>query len=334
VRGQTGHHPNATIPINGENMRAKDRKQATADREIVISRVFDAPRELVWNAWTDPKQVVRWWGPNGFTMTVEVMDVRPGGVWKHVMHGPDGTNYPNECVFRDVVSPERIVFSNDGHRENGPSANFVSTWTFENEEVGKTRVTIRMVFETAEDRNRVVREFGAIEGGNQTLGRLAEHLAEEQPAEREVVLVREFDAPRDLMFRLWTEPGHVARWWGPHDFSNPVCEMDVRPGGKYRIVMRAPNGQEFPCEGAYIDVVRPERLVFSNNAVGGDGATVLEGLTTVLFAEKGGKTTLTLRTRAKAVVDFARAYLTGMETGWTQSLEKLSEEVERARVAS
>jgi uncharacterized protein YndB with AHSA1/START domain len=77
----------------------------------VIERVFNAPRELVWKAWTDPLHVVHWWGPRGFTTTVETMDVRPGGIWKHVMHGPDGANYPNWCVFSDVVEPERIVFS-------------------------------------------------------------------------------------------------------------------------------------------------------------------------------------------------------------------------------
>jgi uncharacterized protein YndB with AHSA1/START domain len=315
-------------------MKTEERKQATADREIVISRVFDAPRDLVWQAWTDPKQVVRWWGPNGFTMTIEAMDVRPGGVWKHVMHGPDGTNYPNESVFEEVVSPERIVFAHSGQRENGPGSSFISTWTFDDAGIGKTRVTIRMVFQTAKDRDRVEKEFGAVEGGKQTLGRLAGHLVAEQPAEREVVLIREFDAPRELVFRLWTEAEHMARWWGPAGFTNPVCKMDVRPGGVYRIVMRAPNGQEFPSEGSYMEVVRPERLVFSNNAVGEDGAKVLEGLTTVLFAEKGGKTTLTMRTRAKAVVDFARAYLTGMEAGWTQSLERLAEEVLRSRKSS
>jgi uncharacterized protein YndB with AHSA1/START domain len=314
-------------------MSTKGTEPVGTDREIVISRVFDAPRELIWEAWTDPAQLVRWWGPNGFTMTVESMDVRPGGVWKHVMRGPDGINYPGESVFQKVVRPEVIVFSHNGRRENGPGSTFLSTWTFEFVEAGKTRVTIRMAFGTAEERDRVVREFGAIEGGKQTLGRLAQHLADEQPMEREVVLTRAFDAPCELVFRVWTEPAHVARWWGPSGFSNPVCEMDVRPGGAYRIVMRAPDGSEYPCQGVYTEVVKPKRLVFTNNAVGPDGTVVLEGLTTVLFDDGGGKTKLTLRTRAKAVVDFARAYLSGMEAGWTQSLEKLAEEVRRAHAA-
>lgn len=147
-----------------------------ADREIVISREFDAPGELVWEAWTNPKHVVNWWGPRGFSTTIEKMDVRPGGVWKHVMHGPDGANYPNKSVFKEVVKPERIVYSHGGGREGGPGASFVATWTFDALDAGKTKVTIRMVFPSVADRDFVVKEFGAIEGGKQTLERLAEHL--------------------------------------------------------------------------------------------------------------------------------------------------------------
>lgn len=147
-----------------------------SDREIVIARTFDAPRELVWRAMTDPQHVVNWWGPRGFTTTIETMDVRPGGVWKHTMHGPDGTNYPNKSVFKEIVKPERIVYSHGGGREDGPGASFVATWTFDEVEGGKTKVTIRMVFSSSAARDFVIKEFGAIEGGRQTLERLAEHL--------------------------------------------------------------------------------------------------------------------------------------------------------------
>lgn len=148
----------------------------TADREIVITRVVDAPRELVWEAWTNPKHVVQWWGPRGFTTTIHKMDVRPGGVWQHVMHGPDGTDYPNKSVFIEVVKPERIVYSHGGGKKGGPGAQFRATWTFEQQD-HKTKVTIRMVFPSAEERDQVVKVYGAIEGGNQTLERLAGHLA-------------------------------------------------------------------------------------------------------------------------------------------------------------
>jgi len=148
----------------------------TADREIVISCVFDAPRELVWEAWTNPKHVVNWWGPNGFTTTNEKMEVRPGGVWKHVMRGPDGTDYPNSSVFKEVVKPERIVYSHGGGKAGGPGVHFTATWTFEALAGNKTRLTIRQVFDSAADRALIVKEYGAIEGGQQTLGRLAEYL--------------------------------------------------------------------------------------------------------------------------------------------------------------
>jgi len=152
-------------------------EQVASAREIVITREFDAPRELVWDAMTDPEQVIHWWGPRGFTTTITEMDVRPGGVWKHVMHGPDGANYPIESVFQEVVAPARLVFAQGGKREGGPSISFVSTWTFDLTASGNTKVTIRMVFPSPSARDLVVREFGAIEGGKQTLERLGEHLS-------------------------------------------------------------------------------------------------------------------------------------------------------------
>jgi uncharacterized protein YndB with AHSA1/START domain len=152
-------------------------------REIIISRVFDAPRDLVWDAMTNPEHIVHWWGPNGFTTTIEVMDVRPGGAWRHVMHGPDGTDYPNDSVFTMVVKPERIGFRTSGGRAGSPGISFEATWTFEELGNGRTRTTIYMIFPTAEAREIVVKEYGAIEGGQQTLGRLEEFL-DSQPGAR------------------------------------------------------------------------------------------------------------------------------------------------------
>src|SRR5579872_2614280 len=201
--------------------------EKSEDREIVISRVFDAPRELVWEAWTNPQHVAKWWGPIGFTTTTEIMDVRPGGEWKHVMHGPDGANYPNHSVFIEVVKPARIVYTHGGRREGGGTeVSFRSTWTFA-EQTGKTEVTIRMEFESAAARDQVVKEFGAIEGGKQTLGRLGEYLAKMEPEKMEEVnFTRVFDAPRELVYKVWTDPKHLALWWGPKGFTTPHCEVD------------------------------------------------------------------------------------------------------------
>ncbi len=146
-----------------------------------------------------------------------------------------------------------------------------------------------------------------------------------QSAERELVITRIFDAPRELVFKAWTDPRHVAQWWGPKGFTNPVCEMDVRPGGALRIVMRAPDGADHAMKGVFREVVEPERLVFTNIAVDAQGSTLLEGLTIVTFAEHGGKTKLTLQTSAAGVAAEAAQMLAGMEQGWTQSLDRLKD---------
>jgi len=150
--------------------------------DLVISRVFDAPRELVFKAWTEPAMLLRWWGPRGFTNTFHEIDVRPGGTWRFIMHGPDGVDYPNLIVFDEVIRPERLVYTHGSGVEGDPGT-FNVTATFE-EQGDKTLLTLRMLFPTIEERDRVVNEHGALEGARQTLERLAEHLATlaEQPA--------------------------------------------------------------------------------------------------------------------------------------------------------
>ena len=142
-------------------------------------------------------------------------------------------------------------------------------------------------------------------------------------SEREITITRVFDAPRALVFEAWTDAAQLAQWWGPKGFTNPVCEIDVRVGGAIRIHMRSPDGQVYPMRGEFREITAPERLVFTNIAVDGADKPIIEGLTTVTFAERGGKTTMTLHTRGRAVVDYAVGYLQGMEAGWTGSIDKL-----------
>ncbi len=318
-------------------MAAKTSIAESKNRELVFTRVFDAPRELVWKAWTDPQHIAHWWGPRGFTTTIHEMDVRPGGIWRQMMHGPDGADYPNECAFIEVKKPERIVYALTGGKRGEPSHHVQTTWTFE-AEGEKTRLTLHMLFPSAEVMEHIVKNYGAREGAIQTLDRLAEHLPKMPETtssagaknEKEIVITRVVDAPRHLVFKAWTDPEIMARWFGPRGFSNPVCELDVRVGGAWRIVMRAPNGTEYPCGGVYQEIVKPERLAFTNNALDNEGKIILEGFTTVTFAEYGAKTKLTLQARAVAMVEYAVAYLGGMEAGWTQSLECLDEELASA----
>jgi len=143
--------------------------------------------------------------------------------------------------------------------------------------------------------------------------------------ERTVTLTRVFDAPRELVWRAWTDPKHMAQWFGPHGFTSSVPELNVRAGGALRIVMHGPDGNDYPMKGIFSEVRPPERLVFSNIAIDKDGNHLLEGETTVMLEARGDKTKLTLHTYAKGMVPYAPQMLAGMEAGWSQSLDKLGE---------
>ena len=154
-------------------MTANSSPVAAPDRTMVLTRTLDAPRELVFEAWTDPIHIARWFGPNGFTTTVHEMDVRPGGVWRFVMHGPDGTDFDNRVSYIEVTKPERLVYNHDSGEDDDPGR-FHVTVTFD--QIGnQTRLTMTVVLVTAAAFQRAS-EFGAIEAGNQTLGRLAQYL--------------------------------------------------------------------------------------------------------------------------------------------------------------
>ena len=142
---------------------------------------------------------------------------------------------------------------------------------------------------------------------------------------RQFVITREFDAPRELVFQAWTDPKHLAQWWGPKGFTNPVCEWDAQPGKAIYVVMRAPNGAEHPMGGEFREVVEPERLVFTSGALDEKGSLLFEFLHTVTFVERKGKTMLTVQSRVIKTTVEANKYIGGFEAGMAQSLDRLVE---------
>jgi len=141
----------------------------TSDRELRLTRVIDAPVALVWEVWIKPEHLAQWWGPNGFTNTITKMDTQPGGEWELVMHGPDGTNYPNKSIFREIVVHKKIVY------EHTSSPKFISTIEFE-ESGEQTNLSWHMLFETAEEFIRTVKTFKADEGLKQNIEKLTEYV--------------------------------------------------------------------------------------------------------------------------------------------------------------
>jgi uncharacterized protein YndB with AHSA1/START domain len=148
----------------------------TDSRSIIGSRVFDAPRDLVFAAFTDPKHLAQWWGPDGFTTTTHAFDFRPGGVWRFVMHGPDGRDYQNRVTYDEIVPPERLVYRHGGGDDVEP-VQFTQRLTFEDLGNDQTRLTWHGTFPSAEERTRVTKEYGADKGLAQTMARLADYLA-------------------------------------------------------------------------------------------------------------------------------------------------------------
>jgi uncharacterized protein YndB with AHSA1/START domain len=146
------------------------------ERETVLSRVFDAPRELVFRAWTEKEHLPRWFGPKGFTCTTHEIDIREGGRWRFDMRGPDGTVWPNRMVFLQVKYPERLVIEHGADKDEGEDPQlFHVIVTFDAQGKDKTVVTMRQLHSTRERRDAVI-GFGAVELGYQTLDKLAQHL--------------------------------------------------------------------------------------------------------------------------------------------------------------
>jgi uncharacterized protein YndB with AHSA1/START domain len=285
---------------------------APADRTLTVTRVFDAPRELVYKAWTDPKQFAKWFPPDGFTAPRCELDVRPGGQLRIDMKGAEpwlgefyGVTFPGTGAYTDVVPNERLAFTFEG-AEGAPPPPLLVTVSFE-QEGQRTRLTIKQTARTVAEFEELVKT-GASEGLRQSLDKLTELVEGKRPdtsvsfSGRTMTLVRTFDAPRDLVWTAFTDPAHITKWMFAQDWEAPFAETDVRAGGRFRIGMRPADHSEegFVFDGTYREVVRPERIVQDIS----DGRVMK-----TTFEDVGGKTRLTLSVEmAESEEQEARGY--------------------------
>src|SRR5687767_4759517 len=197
-----------------------------SDRELVITRTFDAPRSLVFDAWTNPVHVPRWMlGPDGWTMPVCEIDLRPGGAWHFVWRGADGKDMAMRGVYQEIKRPERLVTTESW---GGEWPETLNTLTLA-EQDGKTTITEAVRYESKAIRDKAL-QTGMKEGIEQSFDRLA-GLLRTMDDGASIVLTRLIEAPQKLVFKAWTEPERVKRWFGPHGFTLPSCTIDLRPGG-------------------------------------------------------------------------------------------------------
>ena len=311
----------------------------SSEWDLVITRVFNAPRSLVWKAWNDPAHIEQWWGPKGFTNPRCEWNPRPKGSIRIDMRGPDGTVYPMNGVFDEIVEPERMVFRTAALDENGkPMFEVLNTAEFA-EQGEKTKLTLqlRVLTTTA----RAPQHLKGMEmGWNQSLDRLTDFLSDgladnsassgvaRLVGDREIACVRIVDANRDLVWQMFTDPAHLPHWWGPRGFTTTIQEMDVKPGGTWRLVMQGPDGRNYPNKITYREVVKPERLVFEHTP--GHGDEPVSHQTMIVFTAQGDKTRIDFRMTFKTTEQrdyVAKNY--GAVEGLTQTLSRLAEHMEK-----
>lgn len=309
-------------------MTANDTKTASADLELIVSRVINAPVGRVWRAWTDPAEVSQWWGPYGFKSDASTREFRVGGSWKHTMIGPDGKAYANLAHFEEIVPNERIVFTNGGGDGDGAGVHFRSTVTFK-DLGGRTELTMRLVFDNAAMRDTAAMKYGAVEGGRQTLSRLASLVQDE------FVISRLVSAPRERVWRAWTNPAELGAWFGPKGFETIHADLDFRVGGKYHYGMTG-GGMTIWGRWLFQEIDPPNRFTvvqsFSDEH-GGLGSHPLapdwpkQTLSTVELQDFGSKTLVTVIWAPVDATALERQTFkdgtASMNQGWSGTFERL-----------
>lgn len=300
---------------------------------LVSERIFDAPREAVWRAWTDPEWFMRWWGPSHYTSPSCQMDIRPGGRYLWCMRGPDGGDNYSTGVFHEVVPPERLVFSDSFADEHG---NVVSPSLYGLGDDFPETSTVTVTLEDLGGRTRlrlftdsvVPGEIGemATAGWNQSLDKLATSLP---PAgdmyltiDRDALtttITRAFAAPRTLVWRAMTEPDLLARWWG-RGHPTTVTAYDLRPGGAWRFVELAPDGTEHAFRGHFREIEPPHRIVQTFEYEPWAGHILLETMT---LTERDDGTLLTAVDQFSTLEDLDGMVQSGMESGASESYRHL-----------
>ncbi len=307
-----------------------------SDREIVISRLIDAPVARVWRAWADNAEIVQWWGPHGFSDETSSREFKEGGIWKHVMISPDGARYLNTAKYVEIVPEKKIVVKNGGGKEfDEKGVGFVSTITFK--PVGnKTELTMHLECITAVMKKRAVEEFHAVEGGHQTLSRLAALV------QGEFVISHLVDAPRDRVWRAWTEPSELGKWFGPKDFETIYSKLDFRPGGRYHYGIKG-HGMEIWGLWALREIEKPSKMQFIqsfSNKEGGPGVHPMAPnwpkkiLSTIFLQDFSSKTLITIYWAPyEATAVERRTFDEGMASmnqGWSGTWERLDEYLRKA----
>jgi uncharacterized protein YndB with AHSA1/START domain len=269
------------------------------NHQLTITRVINAPRKLVWKVWTDPKHLAKWWGPRGFTAPVCEIDVREKGAILIHMKGPDGMIYPMTGEYVEITKHKKLVFKSAALDAKGePLFQIMNTITFEEEGETTKLIMHAAVSNLRPEGQRNI--DGMKEGWAQTLDRLEEYSKNlnTDTSDREFRISRLLNAPRELVWKVWTEPDHIKNWWGPNGFTNTIFTMDVKAGGEWDFIMHGPDGADYKNKSIYKEIVKPEKIVFTHIAPNFQA--------TITFEEQGNKTLLTWGMLFETAEEFER----------------------------
>jgi len=313
-------------------------KPKNNSNELTLTRIFDAPVKLVWDAWTDLNKVSKWWGPRGFSITTKSKDLRPGGKWIYTMHGPDGVDYPNITTYF-VIEPLKRLEYDHGANEN-QKALFRANVLF-SESNGKTTMKMIMTFESPEK----AKEIGAFikeVGGTSTWDRLGEYLDKECHDKNIFLLSRAFEAPIDLVFDMFTNPAYIEKWQTPTGFNMKIIEGKVEVGNS--VFYEMGNSQvKFYGRSTYRKIIRPGFISFIQEFCNENGQNAkhpgapvwpAKWLTSVTFTEEEAAITrITLKSEivdnhTSAELEAFMSARGSMTQGWNGSLDKLEMHLE------
>lgn len=300
--------------------------------ELYLTRLFDAPVKTVWEAWVDPKKVAKWWCPRGFTITTHHKEVRTGGTWSYIAHGPDGVDYPNETKYLEVVKYSKMVYDHGGYKDKPPMFRVTVTFT---EIEGKTQLDFTMKF-TSPEAAKEAKKFIKLASGDSTWDRLAEYLSPNDI----FVINRSFEAPIDVLFDMWTNPNHFTQWLPPIGFTMKFIKVDIKVGGSGFFCMTGANDMKMYGKVNYLEITKPNRIVYTqifcdeNEKVSRHPMAQIwpeTMLSTVQFYKEDENQTRVCVTWApygkttKEEVEIFIAARGGMTQGWTGSFDKLEE---------
>ena len=303
---------------------------------IITTRIINAPRELIFKVLTDPNHIAEFWGPNGFTNTIQSMDVTEGGEWLFTMVGPDGAIYPNRITYRKIIPPSFLGMDHDGGQGSSPDHGFKNE--IELFEEGKsTRMEMRLTVATIAQRDGLVGY--AAEGGRQNLDRLAAHVDVLQAAPQDCFIIsRSFPVSRQRLYQACSNAEEMLAWFSPPGAKTVKAELDFRPGGTFFYGMQFPDGSMMYGKSLYVEIVPNEKIIYYTRFANAAGEIISHPMaptwprelhTTFLFTDEGESNShLTIiwyydgsDPVQSATFDAARA---GMRGGWTGTLDGLT----------